>query len=209
MRVDDLVEQLLNANPSSVVLYLDSYADVEESDEISEVFVDSNVWTHEKGVRHGESYEKRYPHGPRPSDGEGHEVISQTVEGVVVLSNGPTNLRYLTRFQPNEREQMLIERALASHRWAQMFGRYAPSRLVRKWSSENSIPMSTDTFAQRKKRRFLGVSRLSNRGLMTVPIAVRSVLGPNAGTRLYWYLSGDGFASLKADLSRRRERGMS
>ncbi|MCG5077519.1 BPSL0761 family protein [Paraburkholderia tagetis] len=207
MRVSELIEQLVTADPDSVVLFLDSYADIDESDEIQEVLVDSHLWTYETGEHHGIGYEVRYPGGPRATDGVDHKVTMQLVERVVVLSDGPTNLRYVTPFQPNEREQMLIERALASHRRAQKVGRYAPSRLVRKWGSENSIPTSIDTFAQRKKRRFLGVSRLSNRGLMTVPLAVRSVLGPNAGTRLYWYLSGEGFASLKAELSRLRKRG--
>lgn len=103
MRVSELIEKLVTADPDSVVLFLDSYADVEESDEICEVLVSASLWTHEKGVRHGESYEKRYPYGPRLSDGEGHELISQSVERVVVLSNGPTNLRYVTPFQPNKR----------------------------------------------------------------------------------------------------------
>lgn len=207
MRVNELVEQLMNAAPDSVVLYLDSYADVEESDEIREVFVDSIAWTYEKGVNLGERYEKRYPYGPRISDGQSHEVLSQSLEGVVVLSNGPTNLRYVTPFQPNKRQQALIERALANHRWAQAFGRYAPSRLVRKWTCGNPIPTNADTFAQRKKRRFLGISRLTNRGLMTVPDSVRSALKLNAGTRLCWSSSGDGFVSLKVEPRRQRKRG--
>lgn len=209
MRVRELVEQLMNVDPGSVVLYLDSYADVEESDEVREAFVDSNLWTYEKGMNHGEPYEKRYPYGPRISDGQGHEVLSQSFERVVVLSDGPTNLRYLTSFQPDERQQMLIERALASHRWAQAFGRYAPSRLVRKWTRENPLPTNTDAFAQRKKRGILGVSRLNSRGTVTVPLAVRRGLRANSGMRLYWYLSGDGFVSVKAELSRGRKRGQS
>jgi hypothetical protein len=207
MRVNELIEQLVNADPDSVVLYLDPYADVEESDEISEVSVDSRLWTHEKGVRHGESYENRYPYGPLVSDGEGHEVLSQSIERVVVLSNGPTNLRYLPLFQPDERQQALIERARTSHRWAQAFGRYAPSRLVRKWTSENPTPTNEDRPAQRKKRRFLGVSKSSSRGLVTVPRSVRSALRLRAGTRLWWYLSGDSVVCLKAETSCRLHKG--
>ncbi|MGF6261833.1 hypothetical protein OKW49_002761 [Paraburkholderia youngii] len=207
MRVNELVEKLVEADPGSVVLYLDSYADVDESDEIYEVLVDSTLWTHEKGVRHGASYEVRYPYLPRASEGEDHKVISQTVERVVVLSNGPTNLRYLTPFQPDERKQVLTKRARNSHRRAQAFGRYVPSRLVRKWTSENPTSTNEDRPAQRKKRRFLGVSKSSSRGLMTVPRAVRSALRLSVGTRLWWYFSGDGFVSLKAEPSRRLHKG--
>lgn len=204
----ELIRQLFNADPDSVVLYLDSRAWVDESDEILEVFVDSNVWTYETGARFGEPYEVRYPGNPRAPDDENHMLTTQLVEHVVVLSNGSTNLRYVTLFQPNERQQALIERALSSHRWAQAFGRYAPRRLVRKWTSENPLTTRVSS-SQRAERRFLGVSRLNCRGLATVPLAVRSTLRRNAGTRLYWYLSGDGFASVKAELSRGRKRGQS
>lgn len=204
MLVSELIEQLADADPDSVVLYLDSYADVEDSDEICEVLVDSNLWTHEEGVNHGESYKKRYPCGPRISDAQGHEVLSQSLERVVVLSNGPTNLRYLTTFQPDARQHALIEHALTSHRRAQMFGRYAPSRLVRKWTSEN--PTNRATSAQRTGRRFFGVSRLSSRRLTTVPLAVRHALGTVVGARLYWFLTADGLVSIRVMPSRRRQR---
>ncbi|MGF6976580.1 hypothetical protein QFZ94_005030 [Paraburkholderia sp. JPY465] len=207
MKVSELIEQLVKADPDGVVIYLDSYADVDESDEIREVFVDSDLWTHETGLRHGERYEVRYPSDPESAESETHKITSQLLEHVVVLSDGPTNLRYVTRYQPSEREQVLVERALASHRWAQAFGGYAPSRLVRKWTSENPIPTNTDSFAERRKHRFLGISRLSNRGLMTVPRAVRSALRLSVGTRLWWYFSGDGFVSLKAEPSRRLHKG--
>jgi hypothetical protein len=175
--VSELIGKLLNADPDRVVLYLDSHADVEESNESCEVSVDSSLRTLEKGVCHGERYEKRYPYGHRASDGEGREVIRQALKCVVVLSDGPTNLRHVTSFRPNKRQQELAERALASHRWAQAFCRYARSRLVRKWTSEKPVPANTDTFSQRKKRRFLGISGLKNRGLMTVPLAVRHATG--------------------------------
>lgn len=42
-------------------------------------------------------------------------------------------------FKPDEREQSLIERALRSHRRAQARARYAPKRLVEKWSAEGGI----------------------------------------------------------------------
>jgi len=136
MRVNELVEQLANADPDAVVIYLDSYADVYESDEVREALVESNLWTHETGLRHGEWYEIRYPFGPKPVDSERHVIAAPNLEHVVVLSDGPTNLRYLSRYQPRQRQQQPVKRTLASHRWAQAIGRYAPSRLVRKWTSE-------------------------------------------------------------------------
>lgn len=96
LRVKELVERLANADPDSVVVYLDSYADVDESDEICEVLVDLNLWTHEVGTHHGTHYEVRYPGGPRATDSDSRVVTTQAVERVVVLSDGPTNLRYVT-----------------------------------------------------------------------------------------------------------------
>jgi hypothetical protein len=203
MKVSELIEQLINAAPDSVVVYLDSYASAYESDEVRETFVDAQLWTHETGLRHGEYYEIRYPYAPEPAEGRSHNITAQFLEHVVVLSDGPTNLRYLTRYQPSKRQQKLIKRALASHRWAQAIGRYAPSRLVRKWTSESPTSTNEGGFAQRKKRRFLGVSRSSARGLMMVPSSVRNTLRLRAGTRLWWHLLADGSVSLKVERSRR------
>lgn len=156
MKVCELIEQLINADLDSVVVFLDSYASAYESDEVREAFVDAQLWTHETGLRHGECYEIRYPYAPEPAEGRSHNITAQFLEHVVVLSDGPTNLRYLTRYQPSKRQQKLIKRALASHRWAQAIGRYVPSRLVRKWTSESPTSTNEGDFAQRKKRRFLG-----------------------------------------------------
>lgn len=207
MRVRELIRQLFNAEPDSVVLFLESHAWVDESDEILEIFVDSNVWTYETGARFGEPYEVRYPGIPRAPDEENHVVTTQSVEHVVVLSNGPTNLRYVSPFKPSKRQQDLIRRPLASHRRAQVFGRYAPSGLFSKWTRENSMTTNTDMFAQRNKRRFLGVSRLNNRGLMTVPLAVRRAAGMPVGVRLCWCLTPGGGVSINVMPSRRRIRG--
>ncbi|MGF6634156.1 hypothetical protein OKW38_002840 [Paraburkholderia sp. MM5496-R1] len=197
MKVRELIEQLVTADPDAVVVYLDSYADVYESDEIHEAFVDSYLWTHETGLRYGEWYDIRYPSGPEPVEGERHVIAAQKPEHVVVLSDGPTNLRYVTRYQVSQRQQELVNRGLRSHRWAQAINRYAPSRLVRRWSNENPNLSDRGRLAQRKRRRFLGVSKPSGRSLVTVPRAVRSTLRLKAGTRLCWYLSGDGFVSLR------------
>ncbi len=93
MRVRELIAVLADADPDSVVVFLDSYADSDESDEIREVFIDSELWTYEKGYCLGARYEVRYPGHPRRADDDCHDV-TQTREHVVVMSNGPTNLKY-------------------------------------------------------------------------------------------------------------------
>ena len=42
-------------------------------------------------------------------------------------------------FEPDARKKRLIEQALKAHRKAQAKGRYAPRRLVERWSSEAGI----------------------------------------------------------------------
>ena len=45
----------------------------------------------------------------------------------------------MAEFEPDERQQELIQKALRSHRKAQARGRYAPQQLVEKWSREVGI----------------------------------------------------------------------
>ncbi len=45
----------------------------------------------------------------------------------------------MSAFKPEEHQQPLIEKALRSHRKAQARGRFAPERLVEKWSNEAGI----------------------------------------------------------------------
>ncbi|WP_156516804.1 hypothetical protein [Paraburkholderia caribensis] len=45
----------------------------------------------------------------------------------------------MPEFKPDERQQKLIEKALRTHRKAQARRRYAPDRLVEKWSNEAGI----------------------------------------------------------------------
>jgi hypothetical protein len=54
-------------------------------------------------------------------------------------------------FKPDERQQKLIDEALKYHREAQQSGRYAPERLVRKWSSEVGINIDMDISQYDKK----------------------------------------------------------
>jgi hypothetical protein len=50
--------------------------------------------------------------------------------------------RKMTEFTPDERQKRLIEKSLQAHRAAQKRGRFAPDRLVQKWSSEIGLEQS-------------------------------------------------------------------
>jgi len=57
------------------------------------------------------------------------------------MDNDSNNDDNTSEFKPDERQQKLINEALKYHREAQQSGRYAPERLVRKWSSEVGIEL--------------------------------------------------------------------
>jgi hypothetical protein len=95
MRVRELIEILNGADAESVVLYLESYADVGESDEVSDVHIPEKPWLHETGSTFGERYEFRLPIAERGDVEPERTNVLQRLEKVVVLSNGPTNLRYV------------------------------------------------------------------------------------------------------------------
>lgn len=94
MNVRELISALSNADPESVVVFLDEYADRDESYEICEVVIPTTAWTHERGVCLAEKYEVRYPGGPREPDEHQTDLV-RVRERVVVLSTGPTNLRFI------------------------------------------------------------------------------------------------------------------
>lgn len=94
MTVAELVARLVDVEPESVVVFLESYADADESDEIHEVIVPSDPWTFEVEQCVGSGYEIRYPGPPRSYDDNYHQDLIQKRERVVVLSNGPTNLKF-------------------------------------------------------------------------------------------------------------------
>jgi hypothetical protein len=95
MTVRELIEILKGADVESVVLFLDSYADVGESDEISHVIIPEESWLHETGCNSRERYEIRVPIAERGDVEPERTDVAQRFERVVVLSNGPTNLRYV------------------------------------------------------------------------------------------------------------------
>lgn len=93
MRVRELIDKLRVADPSSVVLFLENYADVSESDEIRYGLVPRTPWMRETGRCFGEAYDVRLPE--REIEAEpGRTDVVQIREPVVILSNGLTNIRF-------------------------------------------------------------------------------------------------------------------
>jgi hypothetical protein len=64
----------------------------------------------------------------------------------------------MANFKPDERQQQLIETALASHHEAQVSGQYAPDRLVEKWSSEVGIDAPERPATQPRRHALLEIS---------------------------------------------------
>jgi hypothetical protein len=93
MRVRELLAMLRDADPDSVVLFIDRYADSDESDEVREVYIPASAWTHEHGFYANSEYEVLYPGMPEVRD-EGYRDVVYKSERVIVLSAGPTNLRF-------------------------------------------------------------------------------------------------------------------
>jgi hypothetical protein len=96
MKVRDLLEILNQADPESIVLYMTQYADTDESDEVREVDIPTELWTYERGRYGGSEYEAHYPGTPEPRADRYSDVVCES-ERVVVLSDGPTNLRFESR----------------------------------------------------------------------------------------------------------------
>jgi hypothetical protein len=99
-------------------------------------------------------------------------------------------------FKPNRHQRALIEAALETHRHAQELGRYAPERLVEKWSSEVGIAAHRGRTLS-PKRRIVVTSKLT-RGQTTVPACARKALNAGRSARLVWYLESDGTVIVRA-----------
>lgn len=93
MTVAELFDALRGADPASRVLFLGEYADCDEADEICEVVIPQDAWTYDSGRYAGRKYSVRYP-GPAVERDTGYSDVTQLSERVVVLSTGPTNLRF-------------------------------------------------------------------------------------------------------------------
>ncbi|WP_322034417.1 BPSL0761 family protein [Burkholderia sp. BCC1970] len=94
MTAAQLVTALVCSEPNSHVLFLTHYADVEEADGVRQVSMLETAWTHERGEYRGDPYDVWYPRGPVPREDSYQDVTYEAVR-VVVLSDGPTNLRFI------------------------------------------------------------------------------------------------------------------
>ncbi|SRR6266702_629652 len=95
VNVQELMAQLAQADPQAEVLFLDLHADADEADEVRLVDIRTESWTHERGMYGNERYEAFYPGEPCERE-SGYSSIVTSEERVVVLSAGPTTLRYYT-----------------------------------------------------------------------------------------------------------------
>ncbi|WP_076882798.1 BPSL0761 family protein [Burkholderia pseudomallei] len=92
LTVSQLLDSLADVDPDRYVLFLTCSADEDGADEVCEVDIQETAWTHEQGRYFGQ-YEVWYPGEPEPRDVGYHDVTYETVR-VIVLSDGPTNLRF-------------------------------------------------------------------------------------------------------------------
>ncbi|MGF6507826.1 hypothetical protein [Paraburkholderia sp. 32] len=92
MTVRELIALLQRADPDRVVLFLDDYADLSEADEVLDVIIRAEAWTHERGSQGGTQYSVRYPYAFEPRD-ESYTDVTHDPERVVLITNGPTNYR--------------------------------------------------------------------------------------------------------------------
>ena len=102
MTARDLIALLQQADPESTVLFLDDYADLSEADEVFDVLIPADPWTHECGRCHGEKYSIHYPDSFEPRD-ESYTDVTHEVRRVVLLTNGPTNFRRVGLAEQQER----------------------------------------------------------------------------------------------------------
>ena len=95
MKVKELIALLSVAPPDSVVVFIEQQGDLDETEEIRQVDVRPEPWLHERGQYRDERYEVHYPATLRdPRDEPGYDDVTWQGENVVVLSSGPTNLRF-------------------------------------------------------------------------------------------------------------------
>ncbi|CAM2153100.1 conserved protein of unknown function [Pararobbsia alpina] len=93
MTVRELIEKLAEVDPDAIVIWLDEYADRDESDEVREVDARGENWTRETGYYGSGWFEVRYPGDPVRREPEYNGIVTEHIR-VVVLSSGPTNLRF-------------------------------------------------------------------------------------------------------------------
>ena len=93
MIVRELIGLLEQADPESLVLFLDDYADLSGTDEVYDVIIPEQPWIQERGYAYGAHYVARYPSELKDEGGD-EEVVREALR-VVLVTNGPTNHRRL------------------------------------------------------------------------------------------------------------------
>lgn len=108
MKVRELLHALRNVDVDSTVLFLAEHADASDADEVCEIYLAPRRWIHEAGKRDGREYHSWYPYQPELR-GRACMSVRYETRRVVVLSTGPTNLRFvrpedmLSELGPNDR----------------------------------------------------------------------------------------------------------
>ncbi|WP_321801548.1 hypothetical protein [Caballeronia sp. J97] len=97
MKVRELLERLSEADPESVVLFLEAWSWVDEADEISTVTVPAEAWTFEESSESGHEYSVFYPDNDRDIEDRSRQYVRRRQVRVVILSNGTTNLERESR----------------------------------------------------------------------------------------------------------------
>jgi hypothetical protein len=92
MNVYELVERLSNADPESVVLFLEAWSWIDEADEVATVTIPTEAWTFEESSESGHQYSVFYPGKDRDIEERSRQYVRQQQVRVVILSNGTINL---------------------------------------------------------------------------------------------------------------------
>ena len=92
MNVRELLERLSEADPESVVLFLEAWSWIDEADEIATVTVPTEAWTFEESSEPGHGYSVFYPGNDRDIKDRPKQYVRQRQVRVVILSNGMNNL---------------------------------------------------------------------------------------------------------------------
>jgi hypothetical protein len=94
MKVQELLNALRDVDADSTVLFLAEHADADDADEVCEVYLAPRPWTYELGDYGGRDYQSWYPYRPEQR-GSAYTSVRYESRRVVVLSTGPTNLRFV------------------------------------------------------------------------------------------------------------------
>ncbi|MGF6636520.1 hypothetical protein [Paraburkholderia sp. MM6662-R1] len=76
MKVRELLERLSEADPESVVLFLEAWSWIDEADEIATVTVPTEAWTFEESSESGHEYSVFYPGNDRDIEERSRQYIA-------------------------------------------------------------------------------------------------------------------------------------